>query len=266
MSAIAPAVPAPLGRAVAVFAWHARTYRRAWRATITVAFLNPIFFLLSIGVLLGGLVDRGGSDLGGLTYLEFVAPGLLAATAMQIGTNEGSFPVMAGLRWIRTYHGVVATPVRVGELLAGMVAWASARILVATAIFAAVAAAAGALTSPLALVAPAAALLCGLAFTAPIAAVASGTDNHAILTAIFRFGILPLFLFSGTFFPVEQLPAALQPVAWATPLWHGVSLCRDLAHGTAELGPSLLHVAYLVAVIAAGFALTARLLRRSLLR
>lgn len=266
MSSLAPALPAPVGRAAAVFAWHARTYRRAWRATITVAFLNPIFFLLAIGVLLGGLVDRGGADLGGLTYLEFVAPGLLAATAMQIGTNEGSFPVMAGLRWIRTYHGVVATPVRVGELLAGMVAWASARILVATGIFAAVAAAAGALTSPLALVAPAAALLCGLAFTAPIAAVASGTDNHAILTAIFRFGILPLFLFSGTFFPVEQLPAALQPVAWATPLWHGVSLCRDLAHGTAELGPSLLHVAYLVAVTAAGFALTARLLRRSLLR
>jgi lipooligosaccharide transport system permease protein len=266
LSALPSAVPAPVGRAAAVFTWHARTYRRAWRATITVAFLNPIFFLLSIGFLLGGLVDRGGADLGGLTYLEFVAPGLLAATAMQIGTNEGSFPVMAGLRWIRTYHGVVSTPVRVGELLAGMAAWASVRILAATAIFTAIAAAAGALTSPLAVVAPAAALLCGLAFTAPIAAVASGTDNHAVLTAIFRFGILPLFLFSGTFFPIEQLPAVLQPVAWATPLWHGVSLCRDLAHGTAELGPSLLHLAYLVTVISVGFALTARLLRRSLLR
>jgi lipooligosaccharide transport system permease protein len=266
LSAPPLAAPASLGRAAAVFAWHARTYRRAWRGTITVAFLNPIFFLLSLGFLLGGLVDRGGADLGGLTYLEFVAPGLLAATAMQIGTNEGSFPVMAGLRWIRTYHGIVATPVRVPELAAGMFAWAAARILVASVIFTVVAAAAGALTSPLAVVAPLAALLCGLAFTAPIAAVASGTDNHAVLTAIFRFGILPLFLFSGTFFPIEQLPAAIRPVAWATPLWHGVTLCRDLVHGTAALGPSLLHVVYLVAVIAGGYALTARLLRRSLLR
>jgi lipooligosaccharide transport system permease protein len=266
LSAPPLAVPAPVGRAAAVFRWHARTYRRAWRGTVTVALLNPIFFLLAIGFLLGELVDRGGADLGGLTYLEFVAPGLLAATAMQIGANEGSFPVMAGLRWVRTYHGVVATPVRVPELAAGMLAWATARILVAATIFTAVAAAAGALTSPLALLAPGAALLCGLAFTAPIAAVASGVDNHAVLTAIFRFGILPLFLFSGTFFPIEQLPAVLQPVAWATPLWHGVSLCRDLAHGTAALGPALLHVGYLVAVITGGWALTARLLRRGLLR
>jgi lipooligosaccharide transport system permease protein len=266
LSTLAQAVPGSVGRAASVFTWHARTYRRAWRGTITVAFLNPIFFLLSIGFLLGGLVDRGGADLGGLSYLEFVAPGLLAATAMQIGTNEGAFPVMAGVRWLRTYHGVVATPVRVGELVSGMLAWAALRIVVAATVFAAIASAAGAFGSPLAVLAPLAALLCGLAFTAPIAAVAAGVENHAVLTAIFRFGILPLFLFSGTFFPIEQLPAAVQPVAWATPLWHGVSLCRDLATGSAALGPSLGHVAYLVVVVIGGAALTVHLLRRRLLR
>jgi len=266
LSALAHPVPSSLTRAASVFAWHARTYRRAWRATITVAFLNPIFFLLSIGFLLGSLVDRGGADLGGLSYLEFVAPGLLAATAMQIGSNEGAFPVMAGMRWIRTYHGVVATPVRVPELVTGMLAWAAARILVAAVVFAAIAAAVGAFLSPLALLAPLAALLCGLAFAAPIAAVAAGSETHVSLTTIFRFAILPLFLFSGTFFPIEQLPQALQPIAWATPLWHGVSLCRDLATGTAALGPSLLHVAYLVAAIAAGAIATSLLVSRKLLR
>ena len=93
-----PGAIKPVGQAAAVFWWYARAYRRAGASTITTGLLNPIFFLLSIGVLLGKLVDDGNPNLGGLTYLEFVAPGLIAALAMQIGTNEGSFPVMAGIR------------------------------------------------------------------------------------------------------------------------------------------------------------------------
>jgi lipooligosaccharide transport system permease protein len=213
-------------QAANVLSWHARSYRKSWRATVTVAFLNPLFFLFSIGVLLGGIVDEGNANLGGLSYLEFVAPGLLAATAMQIGTNEGSFPVMAGLKWTKTYHAVVATPVRVTELFLGFFGWVALRILVAAVIFTAVAAAVGAFRSPWALLAPFAALGCGLAFAAPIAATASAVENSSVLTAIFRFGILPLFLFSGTFFPISQLPAALEWVARVTPLWHGVTLCR----------------------------------------
>jgi lipooligosaccharide transport system permease protein len=253
-------------QAANVLAWHARSYRKSWRATITVAFLNPLFFLFSIGVLLGGIVDEGSANLGGLSYLEFVAPGLLAATAMQIGTNEGSFPVMAGLKWTKTYHAVVATPVRVTELFLGFFGWVALRILVAAAIFTAVAAAVGAFRSPWALLAPFAALACGLAFAAPIAATASAVDNSSVLTAIFRFGILPLFLFSGTFFPISQLPAALEWVARATPLWHGVTLCRELAAGTAELWPALGHAGYLAAFTLAGGALAVRLLQGKLLK
>lgn len=253
-------------QAANVLAWHARSYRKSWRATVTVAFLNPLFFLFSIGVLLGGIVDEGSATLGGLSYLEFVAPGLLAATAMQIGTNEGSFPVMAGLKWTKTYHAVVATPVRVTELFLGFFGWVALRILVAAAIFTAVAAAVGAFRSPWALLAPFAALGCGLAFAAPIAATASAVENSSVLTAIFRFGILPLFLFSGTFFPISQLPAALEWVARATPLWHGVTLCRELAAGTAELWPALGHAGYLAAFTLAGGALAVRLLRGKLLK
>jgi lipooligosaccharide transport system permease protein len=258
--------PEAMIRAGTILSWHARSYRKTWRATVTVAFLNPVFFLLSIGVLLGGIVDTRSADLGGLSYLEFVAPGLLAATAMQIGTNEGSFPIMAGIKWTRTYHAVVATPVRVAELFLGLFAWVALRIVVAAAIFTAVSAAVGAFRSPWAALAPLAALLCGLAFAAPIAATASAIENSSVLTAIFRFAILPLFLFSGTFFPISQLPVALEWVARATPLWHGVTLCRELAGGTPELWPSLGHAGYLAAFTVAGAALAIRLLQGKLLK
>ena len=259
------AVPAPAGQAAAVFSWYARSYRRSWRATITTGLLNPIFFLLSIGVLLGELVDEDDPSLGGLTYLEFVAPGLIAALAMQIGTNEGSFPVMAGLRWVKTYHAVVATPVRVSELTGGLMLWASARMLVAASIYAAVAAIAGAFSSPLAVLTPVAAVLCGLAFATPMAALAARVENGNALTAVFRFAILPIFLFSGTFFPISQLPDWLEPIAWATPLWHGVTLSRDLGTGDLEALPAIGHVAYLTAFVAIGLVLAVRFISRRLL-
>jgi lipooligosaccharide transport system permease protein len=258
-------VPSHVEQSAAIFWWYARSYRRAWRATITTGLLNPIFFLVSMGILLGGLVDDGNANLGGLTYLEFVAPGLIAALAMQIGTNEGSFPVAAGIRWAKTYHAVVATPVRVHELFSGLLSWAAARIFAAAALFACVAAVAGAFISPLAVLTPFAAVLCGLAFAAPMAALAGGVENHAALTAVFRFLLLPIFLFSGTFFPIERLPDWLEPIAWATPLWHGVELCRDLTTGEIEALPTLGHIAYLVAITLASSVLAVRLISRKLL-
>jgi lipooligosaccharide transport system permease protein len=237
-------------RTLAVVGWHARGFRRVWRASITVSFLNPIFFLVSIGLLLGNLVDRSNPDLGGLSYLEFVAPALLATTAMQTAASVTTFPVKAGLKWLRTYHAVVSTPVRVGELVAGVLAWTGVRVVVAV--------------SPLAVLAPLAALLCGLAFGALLAAVTSTVEGDEWLAAIFRFGLVPLFLFSGTFFPIEQLPGWLQPLAWVTPLWHGVDLCRELTSGDVEALPTVVHVLYLVVAIAVGAALTVRAQRAKL--
>lgn len=260
------AAPETLIRAGTVLSWHARAYRQNWRGTIMMALLNPLFFLVAIGVLLGGLVDERTAKLGGLTYLEFVAPGLLAATAMQIGTNEGSFPVMAGLKWRRTYHAVVATPVRVPELFLGFFAWVALRILVAASIFTGVVAALGAVRSPWAALAPLVALACGLAFAAPVAATAAAAEDSSVLTAIFRFFVLPLSLFSGTFFPISQLPGALEWAARLTPLWHGVTLCRELATGTAQLMPALGHAAYLAAFTVAGALLAVRILQRKLLK
>jgi lipooligosaccharide transport system permease protein len=252
------------GRVLAVVGWHARGYRKLWRGTVTVSFLNPVFFLLSIGVLLGALVDRRNPDLGGLSYLEFVAPALLASTAMQTASSQTTYPILVGIKWLRTYHAVVATPVRVHELVAGVLAWAGVRIALAVVVFAAVAGVGGAFASPLAALAPLAALLCGLAFAAAIGAFTSSLEDDQALPSLFRFGLVPLFLFSGTFFPVERLPDWLEPAAWATPLWHGVELCRDLAAGRPELLADAAHVLYLVTLAAVGSVLTLRSCARRL--
>ena len=255
-----------VGRVMSVVGWHAHAYRRMWRGSITVSFLNPIFFLLSIGVLLGTLVDRSDPDLDGLTYLEFVAPALIATTAMQTAAVTTTFAVKAGLKWVRTYHAVVATPVRVIELVVGILSWTGVRILAATSVFALVVAVAGAFGSPLAVLTPLAAVLCGLAFAAVLMAISAATESEQWLPAIFRFGIVPLFLFSGTFFPVEQLPDWIEPLAWATPLWHGVELTRDLATGEIEAASAAVHVGYLVALTVLGTAIAARACGRKLLR
>jgi lipooligosaccharide transport system permease protein len=246
------------GRVAAVVGWHAQAYRRMWFGTMTVTFLNPIFFLLAMGVMLGTLVDRSNPDLDGLSYLEFVAPALLATTAMQTAASVTTFPVRAGLKWWRTYHAVVATPVRVQELVTGVVAWAGVRIVVAVTVFALVAAVAGAFVSPLAVLAPLAALLCGLAFAAMIAALSAWMKSDQYLAATYRFGLVPLFLFSGTFFPISELPGWLETIAWVTPLWHGVELCRDLATGDLAAGATAIHVAYLVILVIAGLAIAVR--------
>jgi lipooligosaccharide transport system permease protein len=253
-------------RVLSVVGWHVHGYRRVWRGSVTVSFVNPILFLLSIGVLLGALVDQRNPDLGGLSYLEFVAPALIATTAMQTAASVTTFPVKAGLKWLRTYHAVVSTPVRVSELVAGVLAWAGARVVLAASAFTLVAAAGGAFESRLAVLAPVAALLCGLSFAGLLAFICARVESDEWLAAIYRFGLMPLFLFSGTFFPIEQLPQWLQPVAMVTPLWNGVALCRALCTGDVEPLPTTLHVLYLVALTGVGAYLAMRAYARTLQR
>jgi lipooligosaccharide transport system permease protein len=237
------------------FAYWASQYKRTWRGSLTSSFLTPVLFLAAMGVGLGSLVSRNASAssrLGGVSYLAFIAPGLLAATAMQVAAQESTYPVMGAIKWIRTYHAMLATPLRVIDVLVGHLAWMAVRLLLVSTIFVAVMSAFGAATSPTVVLAIPAAVLTGMAFAAPIAAFAATRDNDAAFSAMFRFLVIPMFLFSGTFFPVSQLPALLQPVAYLTPLWHGVDLCRSLAFGHVPPGRTVLHVAYLSAWVVAG--------------
>jgi len=243
------ATPLPLRS----FMYWAYQYKRTWRASLTTTFLNPVLFLAAMGVGLGSLVNKHGqSHLGGVKYLTFLAPGLLAASAMQTASTESTFPVMGAIKWIRTYHAMLATPLRVFDVLVGHLAWMAVRLVVVSTTFLIVMVAFGATRSWEVVLAVPAAVLTGMAFAAPLAAFAATQDNETFFPAIFRFLVIPMFLFSGTFFPVSQLPAGLRPVAYVTPLWHGVDLCRKLALGQATVGGSLFHVAYLLALVTAG--------------
>ncbi len=250
-----------------VVAYFASSYRRTWRGSVVTSFLNPLLYLLAMGVGLGSLVDRGAtpaSSLDGVRYLAFLAPGMLAATAMQTAATESTYPVMGAIKWLRTYFGMLATPLEVADVVVGHLTWVTIRLTMVAATFLAVMAAFGVVESGWAVLALPAAILTGLAFAAPISAFAATRENDTAFAALFRFGVIPMFLFSGTFFPVSQLPAALRPVAWATPLWHGVELCRTLTLGTAALLPSVGHAAYLAAWAAAGVAVALRTHRRRL--
>jgi len=233
-------------------------YRRTWRGGVFNSFLSPVLFLLAMGVGLGGYVDRGGGlSALGISYLTFLAPGLLAATVMQTASFEATFPIMGGFVWQRRYHAMHATPLGPLEIALGQIAWIGTRITLVGAIFALVMVPFGAVRSPLILLAIPAATLTGLAFATPIAAYAATQKVMNSFNYIFRFLITPLFLFSGTFFPVEQLPAYFQPIAWLTPLYHGVALTRSLALGTTFDDPAAaaLHLGVLLAFTAGGLAL-----------
>jgi lipooligosaccharide transport system permease protein len=239
-------------------------YRRVWRGTAVTSVITPIVYLLALGVGLGVFVDRSTDLPEGISYLEFVAPGLLAATAMQIATFESSWPVLSAIKWDRQYHAMLATPLRVGDILVGHQIFIAARLLMIATVYLAVITAFGAVNSPLGILAIPVAVLIGVAFAAPIAAWAAHTETEVSFVAIFRFVILPMFLFSGTFFPITSLPAPLEAIAYATPLWHGVTLCRQLTLGDVELQSALLHVLYLLACAAVGLRLALITYRRRL--
>ena len=240
-------------------------YRRVWRGTVISSLLNPVFYLAALGIGLGTLVDRGGTGPGGVPYLDYVAPGLVAAAAMQVAATESSFPVMAAFKWTRQYHAMLATPLRVGDVLAGHALFIATRVVAVSGIYLGVVALFGGIRSPLGVLALPVAVLVGLAFAGPIVTWAARTEANDWFNPLFRFFIVPMFLFSGTFFPVSQLPLLLEWVAYATPLWHGVDLCRQLTLGDVAAGSAVLHVGYLLGWTAAGFALALPAYRRRLI-
>lgn len=242
----------------------ARVFRRLWRGTAFSTFLTPVLFLAAIGIGVGGLVDSRAGRVAGVGYLVFVAPGLLAASAMQTAAGESLWPVMAGTKWIRNFHAMVTTPVSAADVYGGLVLWAACRVAISAAAFLAVAAALGGVPSAWGLLAVPAAVLGASAFAAPLAAYAATQDTDVTFPLIMRIGIVPLFLFSGTFFPVARLPAGLRQVSLVSPLFHTVELCRAATTGTVDWAGAAGHVVVLVACIAAGWWWGTRTFRRRL--
>ncbi len=240
-----------------------RSFRRTW-VIIVSGFFEPVFFLFAMGVGIGSLVGDVEADGRLVPYVVFVAPALLAASAMNGAVFDSTTNVFFKLKYAKLYDSVLATPLGPRDVAVGEIAWALLRGLVYSAAFLVVAALAGAVTSPLALLAVPAATLIGWAF----ASIGMAATTYMRTWADFDYvqlAILPMFLFSATFFPLETYPPALQGVVQATPLFHGVAMVRDLMLG--QVGADLLvHVTYLVVLGLVGTAWTARRIERLLLR
>ncbi len=244
-------------------------YRRTFRASIFGSFINPALFLTAMGVGLGAYVNQGATgSLGGGSYIQFLAPGLLAAALMQTASFESMFPILGGLQWNRIFHAMYATPIRPRDIALGNIAWIVLRLTLVGTVFAAVIVAFGAAGSPLIVLAVPAAVLTGMAFATPIVAFSATQRRPDTFSNIFRFGITPLFLFSGTFFPISNLPPLIQPIAWLSPLWHGVDLCRALMLGTIGADPllALIHVVVLGAIAVLGTFAAIRTMNARLVR
>lgn len=240
-------------------------YRRTWRGSIYSSVLSPVLYLGAMGLGLGALIDaRGTASLGGVSYLAFLAPGLLAANAMQTAISNSTYPVLGSVKWLKTYQAAAASPLRPRDIFHGHLMFTLLRLAMNGAIFVVVMAAFGAVRSAWVIAALPVAVLTGLAFAAPVEAFAVLQTRDQPFAILYRFGLIPLFLFSGTFFPVTRLPAWARPVAYATPLWHGVTLCRSLSLGTATAGGALGHLTYLLLLAAVGIVAGQHAYRRRL--
>jgi lipooligosaccharide transport system permease protein len=199
-------------------------WRRLWRGSVFSYVFAPLLFLAAMGIGLGDLVDKHQGSVQGLDYLEFITPGLMAASAVMQAAGESLWPVMGGVKWMGTYHAAVSTPISARDVYLGQLSWTGVRTVMSATVFLAIAALLGGVPSFWGLLAIPATVLGALAIAAPLSAWA--------FSVVMRIVVFPLFLFSGTFFPVSRLPDWLEPVALLSPLYHAVELCRAATTGS----------------------------------
>ena len=228
-------------------------FRRLWWSSIGFAIVAPVLFLGAIGLGLGGLVDERTGSVEGLAYLDFISPGLLVGAAMQSAAGDSLWPVMSGFKWVGNFKGMVATPVTPADIYGGRVLWTAARAGLYGAAFLLVASVLGGVSSPWGVLGIPIAALCALAFAAPITAFSASQEDDSLFPIVMRLVVVPLFLFSGTFFPIERLPEGLQRVAVLSPLWHAAELARAATTGRVEWDAAAVHMLVLVAFVVAGW-------------
>jgi lipooligosaccharide transport system permease protein len=245
---------------------HVMVLRKFWRGSLIFSVFMPVAYLAAMGLGIGSLVDGAQRQqlVGGVSYLEFVAPGLLAASIMQVATGDNMWPVMGGLKWQKTWHAMLNTPLRVSDLVAGQFVYTALRMGIGGLGYMLALVAFGVVRSWWALLALPAGVLCGLAFATPTAAYTATQESEQGFIVLFRIVVMPLFLFSGAFFPIEQLPGWLAALARVTPLWHGIELVRGLVLGTLDVNRVPLHVGYLCLWAAVGWAVAVKTFERRL--
>ena len=238
-------------------------YRRNWRSTAVSSFLTPVLFLLALGFGFGSQVQST-ALIGGVSYLEYLAPALVVVTAIQGATFESTYPVLSQFMWQKSFIAMVATPITPAQVLYGQMMWVGSQLAVRSVVFVIIAVVLGAAAGPGILLSVVFATLAALAFSAPLVAYSATLEKPDGFTTIFRFVLMPMTLFTGAFFPVSQLPDWLVPLVWLTPSWHGIELARGTTFGTIGLLPAVGHIAYLTALTAGGIALGVKFFNRRL--
>jgi lipooligosaccharide transport system permease protein len=239
-----------------VVEYNVRSARRYWRSLVINGLATPLLYVLALGVGLGTVVDRHRDQALGVPYLQFVAPALLTAAGLQIAAGDATYPVLGAFRWERTFHGMAVTPLRPREICDGTLLFIALRVSVNSAVYLAIMACFGATRSWWAVWCIPVATLTAMAFAAPLVAVAATVESDAgPFNAIRRFIVTPMFLFSGTFYPISQLPHWGRWLAWISPLWHGTQLARGAALGGSDGAAVVGHVAYLAAWLVIGLLL-----------
>ncbi len=254
-------------------AWYVAEHRfrvmRSYLQTLVVTgFGNPLVYLFAMGVGLGSLIsaNTGPDAIDGVSYLAFVAPALLCTAAVTVASEEFTYPIMLGFKWNPTFFGINASPIAPGQIIDGVVISVIARLLGTSVVYYAFMLLFGAVHGPWGWVTVFVATLAGLAFGAPVMAyVATLEQDTGQIAMLMRFVLLPMTLFSGTFFPLTNMPEYLQWIGWISPLWHATELSRVFAYGMEEpLWLTLVHVVYLLALTVVFWLWTRRIAGRRL--
>ena len=262
LTRILPPNAIPGRRAALIVERNAYVYRRTWLVLVS-GFFEPLFYLLGVGLGVGAIVQTIALPSGQeITYPLFVAPALLAASSMNGAIYESTFNVFAKIHFEKTYDAILSTPIGVGDIALGEITWALIRGGLYTIGFLGVMLFMGFVVSPWLILALPAAALVGFAFAAAAMAATTYMKTWQDFDKI-QLVLLPLFLFSGTFYPVEAYPDALRAIVEVTPLYQGVALIRALTIG--DVGPGLLvHVVYLAVVGLVGLVIVSRRLEHLL--
>ena len=238
-------------------------YRHAW-VVVFSGFFEPLFYLFSIGIGIGELVgDIAGPTGEPVTYAQFVAPALLASSAMNGAVFESTMNIFFKLRYAKIYDAVLATPMSPGDVAAGEIGWSLTRGAIYAVGFQAVMLGMGLMLSPWGLLALPAAVLIGFAFAAVGMTATTFMRTWQDLDMV-NLVVMPLFLFSATFYPMDVYPPALQFIARLSPLYHGVDLIRGLTLGSLDWSIAG-HIAFLATMGLAGVSVASRRVGRLLL-
>lgn len=247
-------------RAWRVLQRHWTVYTKLYKTSFALNFAEPMLYLVAMGMGLGVFVD----DINGQSYIKYIGPGIVASSAMFAAVYECTYGTYIRMTFQKTFDAILATPVNLADLVAAEMTWAAVKSLIYGATIMIVIALFGLVDSPLLVLALPAVFLGGLIFaelSLMTTALVPGIDSFSYFYTLF---MTPLFLFSGVFFPVDALPRVIGDMAWFTPLFHVVNVCRDMAAGRAA---GCLGSYVWVLVVAAALApLTFRLMRRRVIR